>query len=186
MINEIIEELNKGFNGIVSDQKVFGITQSVYRESSDGIDFMPGIVNNNGEVIYAGIDDINSLLIYHKTFSSSLSYKNNNGFGDTRQNEDSISFGLIICWDLRKIFIQNADMLLLIRSRMPQMIKGIPNIKYANIIPQGSILNTKQIFESEYSFDKDYLLPLYINFIQINYSIQFGYNPECIEKCINC
>lgn len=188
MIDEIIDTINIGFAGIHESGKILGISQPVYRlNSEDANDYMPGIVKlGEDEAIYAGIDDVDSLMIYHKLNNSTLSFAPRSGYGDSRLSEDNVLASIIAAWDTRKIKVYSADMLLLLRSRMPQQIAGIQDIHQVNIIPNNALLNTKQIFESEYKFDKAYLLPIYMTLIQINYTIQIKYDQACIEKCINC
>lgn len=189
MIDQIIDLINNNLDGIHENEIVLGIVQKLYRKNSDdSVDFIPGIVDDNGDAIYAGIDDINSLIIYHKINSANLSFLQRGGYGDTRDNEDSIVCSCLAIWDIRKIKLQNADMLLLLRSRFPQEIKieNIEGIKRIQIIPNIATLNSKQIFDSEYSFNETYLLPFYINLIQINYTIFIKYDQQCIDKCINC
>lgn len=187
MINEIIDTINNQLDEIVAGQIVLGLTQRVYRSNGDeSIEFMPGIVGNDGEAIYAGIDDIQSLTIYHKVSAANLSFAPRGGYGDAKRNEDTITLSLIAGWDTRKVPLQAVDMLLLLRSRLPQSIRDVPNMIDVQVVPQGAILNTKQIFDSEYSIGENYLLPMYINFIQLNYSILIKYDQQCIDKCINC
>lgn len=188
MINTIIDLINDGFNDIVSDQIVVGVSQRVYRlNSDDEIEFMPGVIGNDGEIIYAGYDDIKSLNIYHKTNAANLSYGAvRTGYGDNRRNEDTIAMSLIAAWDTYKIPLQSVDMLLLLRSRMPQSIRGIKDFGDANIAPQSALLNSRQVFESEYTVAKNYFLPNNINFLQLNYIIQLKYDQTCIDTCINC
>lgn len=188
MINEIIDLINNGLDGLHPEAIVLGIVQRVYRiDSSDVVQFMPGIVKPDGEAIYAGIDDVKSMMIYHKPSSANLSFGGTRtGYGDGRSIEDSFAFSLVAVWDTRKIPLQSVDMLLLLRSRMPQEIKGVPQIKQVQIIPSFALLNTKQVFEGEYTVDKDYLLPIYMNLIQLNYTIQIKYDQQCIDECINC
>jgi hypothetical protein len=187
MIDEIIDCINDGFDKIHQDQIVIGIAQRVYRVSSSGsIEYMPGIVNMDGEAIYAGLDDIQSLIIYHKTNTANLSLNPRIGYGDSKISEDNILCSLIACWDTRKMPLQSADLLLLLRARFPQEIKGIDQISQILIFPSSAILNTKQIFDSEYTVQEGYLLPIYMNFIQINYTILIKYDQQCINKCINC
>lgn len=188
MINTVIDLINGQLDGIVQDQITLSLVQRVYRSnSSDVIDFMPGIVKPDGEAIYAGIDDIKSLTLYHKTNAASLAYSARGGFGDARQSEDTVICSLIASWDTRKLKLQAVDMLLLLRSRMPQGIRGIPNIKDVLITPTGALLNTKQVFDTEYSIGASgYLLPLYINFIQVNYTILLRYDQECMKTCPDC
>lgn len=188
MIEEVIRLINQGFRGIHEEEKIIGLTQLVWRlTGNDSVDYLPGVVGMDGEVKYAGIDDINSIMIYHRSNAAQLSFSRNSaGYGDGRQNEDTVSFSIISVWDTRKISMEKSDMLLLLRSRMPQQIGGIKDIHSITITPTGAILNTKQVFESEYKMSAVYLLPYFINMIQLNYNILFKYNPQCIEKCINC
>lgn len=187
MINEIIDLINDGFDGMHADEAILGLVQRVYRVGSGGnIEFMPGIVKPDGEALYAGIDDVKSIMLYHKANAATLTYLPRSGYGDGRQSQDNFLFTVTCVWDTRKIPLQNVDMLLLLKSRMPQAIKGLGQSIEATIIPSSAVLNSKQVFESEYTVDKEYLLPIYMSFIQLNYTIQIKYDQQCIEKCINC
>jgi len=191
VIDKIIDLINGQFDGIREDEIILGIAQQVYRSKQDGVvEYMPGILNlGTDEVIYAGIDDINSIMIYHKVNSSNLTFVNpqaGSGYGDGRRNEDSILCSVITVWDTRKVKIHSPDMLLLIRSRMPQVILDVPNINSVTITANNALLNTQQVFQSEYKLEENYLLPHYFKMLQLNYTIQLRYDPECIEKCIDC
>lgn len=187
MISEIIDLINDGFDGMHADEAILGLAQRVYRVSSSGsIEFMPGIVKSDGEAIYAGVDDVKSIMIYHKANTATLTYLPRSGYGDGRQSQDNFACSVICVWDTRKIPLQSIDLLLLLRSRMPQAIKGLGAPIDVTITPSNAVLNTKQIFDSEYTVDKEYLLPIYMSFIQLNYAIQIKYDQQCIEKCINC
>lgn len=188
MIETIIDLINNGLAGIVQEQIVVGLVQRVYRYGKDdSIEFMPGIVGNDGEIIYAGYDDIKSLSIYHKTNAATLSYGGTRtGYGDSRRNEDTIAMSMVAAWDTRKVPLQSVDMMLLLRSKFPQVIKGIPDFGDVVIVPQGALLNSKQVFESEYTVASTFLLPNNINFLQLNYILQLRYDQTCIAGCINC
>lgn len=189
MIDQIVGLINGGFDGLHQAEIILGIADSIHRIDSEGaIEFIPGIVKlGTDEAVYAGIDDVRSIIIYHKMNAASLSFgARNSGYGDSRKNIDSINCSIIALWDTRVIKLYSPDMMLLLRSRMPQLIKGIPEVGDATIAPSVTTLDTKQIFESEYRFSKPYLLPMYIKMLQINYTIQLNYDPVCIDKCINC
>jgi hypothetical protein len=187
MINDVIDSINNKLDGIRPDQLTLGLAQKVYRvNSDDSVEYMPGILKEDGDVIYAGIDDINSLLIYHKSNAGQFTYDQRAGFGDSRINIDTFSLSIIAAWDFRKIKLNDAEMSLLLRSRIPQEINFDKNIRSVVISPASVNLNSKQVFDSEYALKENYLLPLYIMFIQINYTVQFVYDPACIDKCISC
>ena len=190
MINEIIDLINGTLDGIHKEEIILGIAQSVHRTKSSGVvEFIPGIVElGSDEAIYAGVDDLNSLIVYHKVNAASLTYgrQANAGFGDGRRNEDIFSCFLFALWDTRKLKVYPADMVLLLRSRMPVKVIGVPGLNDVNVSMNNAILNTKQVFDSEYSLDENYLLPAYISMIQVNYTIQLKYDPDCASKCIDC
>jgi len=188
MIDELIDLINNNFDGIIDEQITLGIVQRVYRvNGDDSVDFMPGIINNDGEAIYAGIDDIRSLSIYHKLNSATLSNNPRGGYGDSKRNEDTFQGSVIACWDTRKVKLQASEMLLLLRNRMPQCLIDTQKNFDIQITPTVAILNTKQVFDSEYSIGQaGYILPLFINFLQLNYNLLIKYDQDCIEKCINC
>lgn len=188
MIEQIINIINDGLTGIHKDQKVYGISQKIHRANNDaGIDYLPCIVDMDGEGAYIGIDDIQSMHSYHRINNANLTYSSRTpGYGDGRDSDDSFACSLIVAWDTRKVRLHNVDMAFLIKSRLPQMIGGIDGINTIVINPVGFIFNTKQVFDSEYSFDKNYLLPFFIQLIQLNYIVQFKYDQRCIDKCINC
>lgn len=192
MIETIIDLINNQLEGIDKDEIILGIAQQVYRQKSEGgIEYMPGVLKlGTDEVVYAGIDDVNTIMIYHKLNTATLAFaapqNGSSGYGDVRRNSDSISCSLITVWDTRKIKVYSPDMLLLIRGRMPQAIIDVPGINSLEIIANNAQLNTRQVFQSEYSFDENYLLPHYFKMMQLNYTIQLRYDPTCIEKCINC
>ena len=186
MINEVIDLINNNLNDIVFDQIVLGIVSKVYRQAGESIEYMPGIIKEDGDIIYAGIDDIKSLMIYHKVYTANLNYNPKFGYGDSKYNEDSFNLNCFVIWDMRKIFLQNADMLLLIKSKFPQQIKASNNQVNVDITPNSAIFNSKQIFDSEYGFDKQYLIPPFINFIQLNYTAVIRYSQQCINDFIKC
>jgi len=188
MINDIIDVLNNCFDGICNGEVVIGLTQKVYREQSENVEYFPGVVKPDGEIILVDVDDISSLLIYHRVNAMALSYsqRSSSGYGDAKIIEDSIGLSLISIWDTRKLNVQHVDLGLILRSRFPQEIKGIKNIQQALIIPVSVNMNNKQIFESEFSLSKQTLLPNFINLIQINYNIQLKYDQQCMKTCIDC
>lgn len=188
MIDEVIQIINDSLSGIRSDEVLFGLTQRIYRTigDEDAIEYFPGFVKHDGEVVLVDIDDINSILLYHKTNAASLTNPVRGGYGDTLISEDVISFSLTAIWDTRKLKIHGVDLLLLLKSRIPQGIAGVAGIDNIQIIPVSASLLSKQIFDSDFSIGSKYLLPEFINLIQINYNIRLKYDQNCIEKCVNC
>jgi hypothetical protein len=192
MIETIIDLINNQLDGIDKDEIILGIAEQVYRSKSDGtVEYMPGVLKlGTDEVIYAGVDDVNSIMMYHRLNTAALAFapaqNGSSGYGDVRRHIDNISVIHITIWDTRKIKIYAPDMLLLIRARMPQVIIDVPGINSLEIIVNNAQLNTRQIFQSEYSFDEKYILPHYFKMMQLNYTIALRYDPACVDKCINC
>lgn len=185
MIEQIIDIINKdGLNGISKNQKTFGVAQQIFRvNESEVVDFIPGIVNNNGEIKYIGVDDVNDLILYHKITSANISFEN--GYGDGRFSRNIYSCFLICLYDISKINIDAADMIIVLQSQMPQTIIGMKDIRNVSITSTGAVLNSAQVFNSEYKYgEKNMLLPSNIFFVQLNYNIQITFDQTCINKCI--
>lgn len=185
MISEVLDLINEQLMGINPAEKIYGQAQTVHRISGSETDELPGIIGADGEIKYVGIDDVESIIIYHKLNAGSI-IQQNNGRGDTVGDlQDTFSLSLITYWDRKKIKLMPDQMLLLIQARMPQEIRGIKDIKTIRIRPVNINLNTLQIFNTEYR-SNIFRLPANIHLIQLNYNIETVFNPDCFRECPEC
>ncbi len=82
--------------------KYSGIAMLVSRETEDGEDHIPALLDSKGEAFYVGSDDINNLVVYHRMINTtilSLDENEKNSYGDqvimgTRTNMKMIVWGM--------------------------------------------------------------------------------------------
>lgn len=187
MISEAIKLINDGL--VISDtQKSYGIAQTILRPNEDQntFDSFPGIINESGEITYVGIDDVESIIIYHKINSAASSLVKTNSYGDSTNTSSILNCFLLGFYDTRKIPMQSVDVMMILQAKMPQEIKEInEGIKQVIVTNTGAVLNSNQVYNSEYKYaNKSMPLPEFIVFFQLNYTIQFIINPQCMRQCI--
>lgn len=186
MIGSIIDIINNNLSGWHSDEIFYGVAESILRTSGSVITKLPGIVHSNGEIKYVGIDDIKSIIGYHKLNSISttqLTNGNGDSFGDIR---NVYNMSLFIYWDANKINSINDTALFIAQSRLPLGIHGIKDIKNVVIRLVNANLNTYQIYRQEYEFEEIIPLPENKRIIQINYNAEITFKPECFRQCPEC
>ena len=188
MIGKVLDIIvNESLKGIHKAEKFFGIAESVNRQTGSVLERMPGIVAPDGEITYAGIDDVNSLMVYFKVNSTSISVIRS-GFGDNYGGYRNVfNVSAYIYWDRHRLNMSSDQMIMLIQSRMPIAIRGIEDLKSVEIILTGANTNTLQIYFQEYASSND-LKPLPENkrIVQLNFNIDITFNPECFRQCPEC
>src|SRR5687767_8937819 len=131
MISQIIKAINHDFSGIHSDERFFGIAQTIeFTQGSEKIR-MPGIIGFDGEITYAGIDDVNSIMIYHKMGNASVTQLTNgrgDHFGDIR---NVFSLSAYVYWNVAKLKLYHDQVFMLLQSRFPVVVHGLNDIKQA-------------------------------------------------------
>src|SRR6186713_2829524 len=188
MIDTILDAIIKdSLSGIDDNEVFFGIAETVIRQSGNIQERMPGIVNYNGEIKYAGIDDVNSLMVYFKNASATIA-NTRNGFGDRLGDFRNVfSVGMYVYWDTKRIKLSVDEMLMMMQSRLPNAIIGIENAKTVLLIPITANTNTFQIYLQEYGSGEGIRpLPESKRIMQFNFNIEITFNPECFRKCPEC
>jgi hypothetical protein len=182
MVNEIIDILNETLGGLHSSQVMYGIAQSMERVQGTEREILPCLVDTVGEGKYVGIDDVKSIIGYHKLNVAS-STQVNNGKGDNPGDLiNTYSLSMILYWD-RKRFNQVADdLLMLIQSRWPILIVGAPDTKVVRVRLVNANFNSLQIYAQEYALENS-KLPPQMSMAQFNYTIEITFNPACIKAC---
>lgn len=188
MIGKILDIVtSESIKGIHSTEKFFGIAETVNRQTGSIVERMPGIVAPDGEIIYAGIDDIHSLMVYFKVNSTSISLIRNgvgNHYGGYR---NVFNVSAYIYWDRHRLNLSADQIIMLMQSRMPIAIRGITDVKSVEIVLTSAATNTLQIYNQEYASSDD-LKPLPENkrIVQLNFNIDITFNPECFRQCPEC
>lgn len=187
MINKVLDIINDQLAGIQRGEKIFGIAASVLRMQGAVVERMPGVVKADGEIMYVGIDDVYSLMIYHKINSSTIRQLSN-GIGDNYGDIRNVfSMSAIIYWDTSRLNLYSDQMLLMLQSRMPLGIRGIVDVKNINIVLTDANTNTHQVYQQEYESEEQLKpLPAHMHIMQLNYNIESTTNPECYRQCPVC
>lgn len=185
MVNEIVHTLNQTLQDLSGSAAIYGIAHTVSRTQGSETDILPGIIDRDGEVTYVGIDDVYTLIAYHK-LNTVNSTQLNTGYGDAAGNVvNTFGMALIVYWDRKRFNAFPHEMIMLLQARMPQMIVGVPNVRTARVRIGSANLNSVQVYNQEYSVATP-TLPPSSNLIQINYTIELVLNPDCLPVCADC
>lgn len=177
-INEQINPLVTSFAGA----KIYGIAQAIIGKGDTGDELIPCLVDKDGEGKYVGVDDTAPITIYHKSNSISVSDKQNSGTGDSRADKVYLYANtMIVFLDRKKTLLMPDELVLLIQANLADAIK-IPNYKSVNVRIQNIILNTQQVFASEYQ-NTPYKIPPRFSLFAINYQIESTFDKKCFAKC---
>lgn len=182
MVEQIISILNESLKGFTSDQDLYGLAQSVLRVVGSEKELLPCVVGKEGEGEYVGIDDIKSIIGYHKlnTVTSSIL---TNGRGDNHGDIiNTFGMGFFLFWNRARFDKKPDELLMLVQSRWPVIIKGMPDIKIAKVKMGNINTNTLQIYNQEYQ-EANPKLPPNVSLMQVNYTIELTFNPDCLPGC---
>ena len=182
-LGKFIEIINKPLEKIISGVRVYGIAEPVARTSGSEVEILPGVISNNGEIKYVGIDDLESVIIYHKANALGVRLSTiKKGFGDDPNAfVNAYSMSMIVYIDRSKTKLRPEEFFLFIQANIPFEIKEQP---YKSIFTQINtvILNTQTVYDSEYKGTKN-PLPANHSLMQINYTIESTFDKNCFEKC---
>lgn len=183
MVREVVTILNERLTGLVRESAVYGLAQSVLRVQGTVREVLPCVVLPDGEGKYVGIDDVNSLIMYHKLNNATSAQVPNSGKGDNPADlTNSYGMALVIFWDRRKLDKMQDDMMVLVQANIPILITGMPDIKTTRVRVTSSVLDSLQVYTQEYQSENP-KLPANILMMQMNYTIDLTFNPACIKAC---
>lgn len=187
MINKILNIINNDLKGIHSDEKIYSLTQTiVYENASGNLIQGPIILTGDDDIKYVGIDDIDSIIIYHK-INNVQTRVLQNGRGDKSGDvKNTYAMSLICFWKMLKVRLFPDEMLLLIQARTPNALLSIPNTSACVFTGLNAILNPLQVYAVEYGNNSEYRLPTDMGMLQYNYQLELTLSQECLKKCVNC
>lgn len=178
-LSKFITRINESISGLVTGLKVYGIAEPIAR----GTEVIPGIVENDGEIIYVGVDDLQSAIIYHKV--NALSTRLSpvvKGVGDSPNGiQNAYGISMIVYIDRKKIKMRPEDFYLFISANIPYQLSIAPyNLVLIQI--NSVILNSQTVYDSEYK-GVERRLPANHSLMQINYTIESTFKKDCFAKC---
>ena len=158
------------------DLSLFGLSETVTREDQQ---FPVFFKTNQGT--WAGFDDRKEIILYHK-LNSVQTTQANTGYGD--KNGDVVnrySMNLVVYFKSQKV--KPDEMFAFIQAVLPESptIEN-SNFTYIRTSVLSAILNTMQVFNSEYK-GIAYSLKPEQSLINISYTIESRFKKGCFNCC---
>ena len=177
-INEQIAPLFKKWTG----SQIHGMAQSMNREAGGKTETLPCLVDKKGEGIYIGIDDKYPVIIYHKAGQIIGTQKTGSGYGDSIADQvNTASISMVVFIDRKKIEMLPDEVAMMIQANLADGLK-VKDYKSVTVRIQNIILNTQQVFASEYQ-NTPYKIKSSQNLFVINYQIESTFNKRCFATC---
>lgn len=182
-LNKFIEVINKPLEKLLSGIKVYGIAESIARTKGSEIDILPGIVSNDGEIEYVGVDDVETVIVYHKVNAIGSRLATIKGYGDDQNAfQNTYSMSMVVYINRKNAKIRPEKLFLFIQANIPFLITQEPYVLIQ--VPINTvILNSQTVYDSEYRYQSKKPLPKEHSLMQINYTIESTFHQNCFEKC---
>jgi hypothetical protein len=188
--NEIVDEINSRLQSRVFASKRFqkgsfdGIAELVKTEEEG--DTMPGIIAEDGEVSYLGIDDTKPFQVYHRLLSSTPEYDSTGDFGEPKGLKITANMLMVVVGDRFRLQLTREDIMAGIAAGMPleisQTLLNTLNIKSCNIVPGQFNTDRETVYREEYH-TKEYLLKTNSIMFSFSYQIVTYIDQTCFELC---
>jgi len=180
-LNDFVSAINDHFSGLVPGIKVYGIARSIVRRTGTVVETLPGIVSYKGEIEYVGIDDVNSVRIYHKSVSISTTQRNNGSGNNIGDIVNTYGMAMFVYLDRAKLNLDAEEFFLYLQANMPDNVKADP-FAYISFRLTNVNLNPEQVFAAEYR-GIEFSLPAEKTFFQVNYTIETVLKKQCFATC---
>jgi hypothetical protein len=183
-LSKFIHAINDRLSGMISGIKLYGVAQSMERNSGTVVETLPAVIDKSGEAVYVGLDDVHPAILYHKNTAINFSRGTGNSAGYGDQNGYVIAaytMAMYLYLDHKRTNLLPDEAVLYIRANFADLLKMEP---YQRITPNitSVILNSAAVLRTEY-VGSDFLIPPGRSLTQINYTIESVYKNDCFEKC---
>jgi hypothetical protein len=165
-IRKIISTINASLEGIFKGGQFYGVATLIEREGKG----QP--VVDEKPVSY---DDSYSMQMYHRLQGGTITYLP--GYGNTRNVIDTFQVSAVVFNNEKITNIKTDEIAMIIQSIISTL-----NITSVRITPTTFILNSQQIFASEYK-GVPYALNEYQSLMQINYLVEITFKGNCFDLC---
>lgn len=172
-IRDIIQVINLALDGVFKGGKLYGVATLIEREG-----ISQPVVDEHG----VAFDDDYAVQMYHRLGNIGITY--GPGYGDTRKIINTFAVSAFV-FNNEKLTKTKTDVIAMIIQSVLQTI----NITSVQVLPTQIILNSQQIFATEYR-GIPYALDEYRSLMQINYTVEVTYKGICFDLCpedfLNC
>lgn len=182
LLRETIKKINETFKGLLPDLTVYGLAQSVIRTGGSEDELLPGVIGKDGEITYVGIDDVDSVRIYHRMAGITTTRSQVKGHGDDHNPIiNTYQLVMIVYIDNKRSNLYPEELFLFLQANMPDEIKSPP---YSKIYVRTTsvITNSQLVFRAEYG-GLEIKLPPEKSLFQINYTIETEFKKGCFKEC---
>lgn len=165
-IRNIISQVNTALEGVFKGSKLYGIATIVEREGKTQpvVDSMP-----------VGYDDSYAMQMYHRVQGATITYTP--GYGDTKTTTNTFQVSAVVFNNERITKIKTDEIAMIMQS----VLSGL-NIISVQVLPTQIILNSQQIFGTEYR-GIPYSLNEYQSLMQMNYTVEIVFKGICFNLC---
>jgi hypothetical protein len=165
-IRNTIFDINTALERVFKGAKFYGVATSVTRE---------GVTQPVVDDQSVALDDVYALQAYHKINGATITYKP--GMGRQNNTVNNFSLSVYIFNNEKKTNLKPDEVAVIFQSVFSSL-----QINDVRILPSAIILNTPQIYATEYR-GSEYRLSEYQNLIQINYSVEVTFKSGCFDLC---
>lgn len=167
------------------DAKIYGLTQSVIRITGSEEELLPCVVDESGESVYVGIDDLDPFILYHKNNSVNTRLIAGTAFGDEDFDiVNTFNNSLIVYMDRKKTKMMPDEVAFALQANFPNSATfKNRDFKLIRIPFQGVILNSIQVYLAEYGQAAKALDPSK-SMLAINYQIEVTFARKCFSDCL--
>jgi hypothetical protein len=175
IINNINEAMINAFiANTISQTSAFGIADMV---TGGPATFPVYFATNDGT--WAGFDDRKHIILYHKF--GTVQSRQVKGYGDSNDINNTYTMSLVIYYNSTATKLRSDELFAFVQAVMPEKVTISPFNYIRNTI-SGAILNTQQVFSTEYK-GIAYSLKPEQNLISINYTIETQFKKGCFSCC---
>lgn len=165
-IRNIISSINGSLEGIFKGSKLYGMAVLVEREGKS----QPSVNEQS-----VGFDDAYAMQMYHRVQGGTISYVQ--GYGNTMNTVNSFQVAAVVFNNEKITKIKTDEIAMIIQAVLSTL-----NITSVRVLPTGFILNSQQIFATEYR-GVPYTLDEYKSLMQINYTVEMTFRGICFNLC---
>jgi len=165
-VRNIISLINGALQGVFTGSTLYGVATIVEREgkSQPVVDERP-----------VGFDDSYALQAYHRVNGATITYQP--GYGDTDTTINTFACSVVVFNNSKITKLHTDEVAMIIQSVLAAL-----NISSASVTPTGIILNSQQVFATEYK-GVPYALDEYKTLMQMNYTVEITFKGNCFDLC---
>ncbi len=165
-VRNIIGLINDAISGIIHGSKLYGIATLVEREGQGQpvVDEQP-----------VSYDDSYAMQLYHRVSGANITYLP--GYGNTQTTVNTFAVSAIVFNNENITKIKTDEIAMILQS-----ILSVLNISSVRVLPTAIILNSQQVFATEYK-GVPYALDEFKSLMQINYLVEITFKGNCFDLC---